>query len=287
MFDCLLGAAGRVIPDERWRGEVVDLARRSAAGEGVVGRCREVVSTAAFGLRLRSDHATGGHPGLAWRQGALLGAALLLATAWAALAAALAAPTGASSPVAAPAGAATVVAAAAVAASLVAVVAAGRWAVAVPLVAGALLAATVAGGWSPSSSALAVALGALVAAGGPARATTAVPGGAWWLVPLLAVGLAAAAGGEAVAGATALAATLVVPVVLVVPGGADARWAAAAAVAWAWRFLALDPTDLLDAGRALAAGHGLHPVLVRLAAMGAGVAAAVVLARHSARRASL
>jgi hypothetical protein len=44
VFDCLLGAAGRVIPDERWRGEVVDLARRSAAGEGVVGRGREVVS---------------------------------------------------------------------------------------------------------------------------------------------------------------------------------------------------------------------------------------------------
>lgn len=274
MFDRLLGAAGRVIPDERWRDEAVDLARRSAAGQSVVGRGREVVSTAAFGLRLRSDHATGGHPGLAWRQGALLGAALLLATAWASL-------------VTAPAGAATVVAASAVAASLVAAVAAGRWAVAVPLVAAALLAATVAGGWSPSSSALAVALGALAAAGGPARATTAVPGGAWWLVALVAVGLAAAAGGEAVAGATALAATLVVPAVLVVPGGVDARWAAAAAVAWAWRFLALDPTDVLDAARALAAGQGLHPVLVRLAAMGAGVAAAVVLARHSARRASL
>ena len=274
MFDCLLGAAGRLIPDERWRGEVVDLARRSAAGEGVVGRGRELVSTAAFGLRLRSDHATGGHPGLAWRQGALLGAALLLVTTWASL-------------VVPPTGAAMAVAASAVAASLVAAVVAGRWTVAVPLVAAALLAATVAGGWSPSSSALAVALGVLAAAGRRAPATTVVPGGAWWLVPLAAVGLAAPVGGAAVAAATAVAATLVIPVVLVVPGGADARWAAAAAVAWAWRFLALDPTDVLDAGRALAAGHGLQPVLVRLVTMGAGVAAAVVLARHSARRASL
>ena len=237
-----------------------------------MGRGREVVSDGQLGLRLRSDHATGGHPGLAWRQGALLGAALLLATAWASL---VAPPTGPPRwwprrrwP--------------------------RRWWRWSPRVAGP----------TPSRSRLRRAgrhggrrmVAVLVGAGGRPRRTgrgrrpgpghEAVPGGAWRLVALMAVGLAAAAGGAAVAGATALATTLVVPAVLVVLGGADAGWAAAA-VAWAWRFLALDPTDVLDAGRALAAGHGLHPVLVRLAAMGAGVAAAVALARHSARRASL
>jgi len=278
VFDCALGAAARTIPDPRWRAEVVDVARRSAADQGRLGRGREVMATAVFGLRLRSLRATGGRSGEAWRQGARLGAGLLLATAWVGSVAALA---DARPDVAA---VVTVLAlGAGWASSLV-----GRPPVVVPTTAVALTASWAGTGWSPVSTALAVALGAMVVAGGAA----AVPGGRWSRslagVGLGVLGLAALTGpGTVVATTTAVTATLVVPVVLVTLGGADARYAAAAVVAWAWRFLALDPGDVLDAGSALARGEGIRIALVRLVVMAWAVALAVAIALRTERRAAL
>jgi hypothetical protein len=280
VFDCALGAAARAIPDARWRGEVVDLARRSAADQGRLGRTREVAATAAFGLRLRSLRATGGRSGEAWRQGARLGAGLLLVTAWAGSAAALG--DDASGP-------ASVVTALGVGAALAAGVGGRRLAV-VPFAGTALVASWVATGWGPVTSAVAVALVAVAIGGSTRRAAGASAGGRrWlWLVALGAVGAAALTGaGGAVAGTTAVVATLVVPVGLVALGGADARCAAAAAVAWAWRFLALDPGDVLAAGSALARGEGVRIVLVRLLVMAWAVVLAVALALRTERRAAL
>ncbi len=279
MFDCLLGATARAIPDPRWRSEVVDVARRSAEGAGIVGRGRELVAAAAFGLQLRAARATGGNGRLAWRQGALLGAALLLAVAATGQAAVALGDS---------AGLAAAACAAAVAASLATAVV-GRWSAAAGLAALALaVAGADAGGdrWDPVVAALALALAAMLAAG-RARRATAVPGGRWWWLAASAAGVAAVAGAApAVAAATALAATLVAPAVLVVMGGADARYAAAAAVAWAWRFLALDPADVLDAGTALVEGRGLQPVILRLAAMAWAVGLAVAVVLRSSRRAA-
>jgi hypothetical protein len=280
VFDCALGAAARAIPDARWRGEVVDLARRSAADQGRLGRTREVAATAAFGLRLRSLRATGGRSGEAWRQGARLGAGLLLVTAWAGSAAALG--DDASGP-------ASVVTALGVGAALAAGVGGRRLAV-VSFAGTALVASWVATGWGPVTSAVAVALVAVAIGGSTRRAAGASAGGRrWlWLVALGAVGAAALTGaGGAVAGTTAVVATLVVPVGLVALGGADARCAAAAAVAWAWRFLALDPGDVLAAGSALARGEGVRIVLVRLLVMAWAVVLAVALALRTERRAAL
>jgi hypothetical protein len=280
VFDCALGAAARAIPDARWRGEVVDLARRSAADQGRLGRTREVAATAAFGLRLRSLRATGGRSGEAWRQGARLGAGLLLVTAWAGSAAALG--DDASGP-------ASVVTALGVGAALAAGVGGRRLAV-VSFAGTALVASWVATGWGPVTSAVAVALVAVAIGGSTRRAAGASAGGRrWlWLVALGAAGAAALTGaGGAVAGTTAVVATLVVPVGLVALGGADARCAAAAAVAWAWRFLALDPGDVLAAGSALARGEGVRIVLVRLLVMAWAVVLAVALALRTERRAAL
>jgi hypothetical protein len=57
-------------------------------------------------------------------------------------------------------------------------------------------------------------------------------------------------------------------------------------VAWGWRFLVLDPGDVLDAGTALAEGRGLEPVLVRLAMMAWAVVLAVAVMLRSTRRAA-
>jgi hypothetical protein len=131
VFDRLLRATARSIPDPRWRAEVVEVARRSAEGAGLVGRTRELAAAAAFGLRLRSDLATGGDGRVAGRHGALLGAALLLAVA--------AAGQLAETQVAG-AGAAAAACAGAVAASLATAVV-GRWRAATGLAALALVVA--------------------------------------------------------------------------------------------------------------------------------------------------
>ncbi len=279
MFDCLLGATARAIPDPRWRDEVVDVARRSAEGSGVVGRGRELAATAAFGLQLRAARATGGSGGMAWRQGALLGAALLLA---------VAATGQVAVALRAGAGVAAAGCAAAVVASLASAVA-GRWRTAAGLAALALVVAEADAGrdrWDAVVAALAVALVATLAAG-PARRGTVVPGGRWWWLAIGGLVVAALVGdGAAVAAGTAVAATLLAPIVLVVLGGADARCAAAAAVAWGWRFLALDPADVVAAGTALVEGRGLQPVLVRLAVMAWAVGLAVAVMVRSARRAA-
>jgi hypothetical protein len=278
VFDRLLGAAARAIPDPRWRAEVVEVARASAEDAGPVGRARELAATAAFGLRLRSDRATGGDGRLAWRQGALLGAALLLAVAATGQVAVAQAP-GAGAPAAA--------GALAIAAALAGAVV-GRWRAAVGLAALALAVAEADAGrdhWDAVVAALVVAIAATVAAGRAGRATV-VPGGRRWWLAVGAVGAAQLALGAAVAGATAVAATLLAPIVLVVLGGADARCAAAAAVAWGWRFLALDPGDVLDAGAALVDGRGLQPVLLRLAAMAWALGVAVAVTLRATRRAA-
>jgi hypothetical protein len=90
-----------------------------------------------------------------------------------------------------------------------------------------------------------------------------------------------------VAAVTAVAATLIVPAVLLALGGADARYAIAAAVAWGWRFLALDPGDLVDAGSALLRGEGIRLALVRLMLMAWAFGLAVGLALRTERRAEL
>ena len=77
----------------------------------------------------------------------------------------------------------------------------------------------------------------------------------------------------------AVVATLVVPAGLVVAGEADARLAVAAVVAWSWRFLAIDPTDVLDALAALRSVE-LPSLLVRLIAMAWGVGVAMVVAHR-------
>ncbi|HEY7069489.1 MAG TPA: hypothetical protein VH479_05220, partial [Acidimicrobiales bacterium] len=165
MFDRALAAAARAIPDPRWRGEVVDVARRSAADLGLWGRIREVAATAGFGLRLRSLRATGGRSGEAWRQGARLGAALLLVTAWAgSLAAARDDP-----------GLAAVVATLALAAALAAG-AAGRWLALIASSAVALVASSAAAGWGPVTSATAVALAAAALGARPGGSPRPLPG---------------------------------------------------------------------------------------------------------------
>jgi hypothetical protein len=158
VFDCALGAAARAIPDPRWRGEVVDVARRAGADQGVVGRAREVVATAAFGLRLRSLRATGGRAGQAWRQGARLGAGLLLVSAWVGSMAAVGDDP-------AEVEVASVVAALALAAALAAWVQGHRLA-RVAATAAALAASWAAVGWDAVSTAVAVALAAMVVADG-------------------------------------------------------------------------------------------------------------------------
>jgi hypothetical protein len=290
VFDCALGAAARTIPDPRWRGEVVDVARRAGADQGFVGRAREVVATVAFGLRLRSLRATGGRASQAWRQGARLGAGLLLVTAWVESVAAVREDG---------AGVGTAVTAVALAAALAAGLAGHRLVVASATAVG-LAASWAATGWDPVSSAVAVALATMevAEAGRGARRSGAVvtgtgrPGSRWWrrtgATGLGLLGLAALIGpGDAVVGITAVAATLVVPAGLVALGGADARYAAAAAVAWGWRFLALDPGDLVDAGSALARGEGVRVALVRLVVMAWAFGLAVGLALRTERRAAL
>src|SRR5262245_37666494 len=262
------------------------MARRAGAGQGVVGRAREVLATAAFGLRLRSLQATGGRAGEAWRQGARLGAGLLLVTAWIASMAAVGdSPT--------EAGVANVVTALALGAALAACVAGRRLAM-VSATAVGLAAAWTAMGWDPVSTAAAVALGATVVAGGGRSSigTGTRTAGRRWRWPVTAglglLGLAALTGaGDAVAAVTAVAATLVVPAVLLALGGADARYAVAAAVAWGWRFLVLDPRDLVDAGSALVRGEGIRIALVRLILMAWAFGLAVGLALRSERRAAL
>ncbi|HZM39724.1 MAG TPA: hypothetical protein VFB94_11445, partial [Acidimicrobiales bacterium] len=119
-----------------------------------------MVATAAFGLRLRSLRATGGRAGEAWRQGARLGAGLLLVTAWVgSIAAVRDDPPGAGGEVA------SVVAALALAAALVAAVGGHRLAL-VAATAAALAALWAGAGWDPVSTAVAVALGAMVVADG-------------------------------------------------------------------------------------------------------------------------
>jgi hypothetical protein len=284
VFDCALGAAARAIPDPRWRGEVVEVARRAGADQGVVGRTREVVATAAFGLRLRSLQATGGRAGEAWRQGARLGAGLLLVTAWVGSMAAVGdSPAGA--------GVATAVTALALGAALAAWVAGHRVAV-VSATAVGLAAAWTAMGWDPVSTAVAIALGGMMIAGSGRSWAGTRTVRRWWRWPgavgLGLLGLVALTGvGDAVAAVTAVAATLIIPAVLVAPGGADARYAVAAAVAWGWRFLALEPGDLVDAGSALLHGEGIRIALVRLIFMAWAFGLAVGLALRTERRAAL
>jgi hypothetical protein len=283
VFDCALGAAARAIPDPRWRGEVVEVARRAGADQGVVGRTREVVATAAFGLRLRSLQATGGRAGEAWRQGARLGAGLLLVTAWVGSMAAVGdSPAGA--------GVATAVTALALGAALAAWVAGHRVAV-VSATAVGLAAAWTAMGWDPVSTAVAIALGGMMIAGSGRSWAGTRTVRRWWRWPgavgLGLLGLVALTGvGDAVAAVTAVAATLIIPAVLAL-GGADARYAVAAAVAWGWRFLALEPGDLVDAGSALLHGEGIRIALVRLIFMAWAFGLAVGLALRTERRAAL
>jgi hypothetical protein len=140
-----------------------------------------------------------------------------------------------------------------------------------------------AGEWAVLS-AVAVALAALtLAANEPGR----VLGGWRWLPVLAATAVAVGLGGAAAATVVATIATLVVPVGLVVVGGVDARMAAAAAVAWSWRFVAIEPHEVADAVEALVTGRGADLVLVRLVGMAWAVGLAVVLAHRSTRRAAL
>ena len=272
MYDCLLGMTARTVPAGAWRSEVVDVARWSSAREGRVGRLRELAGVAAFGLRLRAVEATAARPAAAWSQGATLGSALLLVTA---LTAQLAEADG-------PAGAA---AATAIATALVAAIA-GRPVAAAPLAALALPPAAATGDpWNPVVAALAVSVVAQVLAtrAGPVAVRVRVPGGPRvWVGLALVACLLVPAGG---AGAVAVVATLVVPAGLVVAGGADARLAVAAAVAWSWRFLAIVPTEVLDALAALRSNE-LPSLLLRLATMAWAVGLAIVVAHRSARRTS-
>jgi hypothetical protein len=267
VFDCLLSAAGRTVPDEGWRNEVVGVARQAAAGRGLVVRGRELGGVVAFGVRLRSVQATDGRAGGAWRQGARLGAVLLLVTAMSRQLAA--------------GGAGGAFGAAAIAGTVVATVLGYRRAA---LVGGVLALATVVAGEWTVASAVAVALAALALSTNEAAP---VLGGWRWLVVLLAAVIAVAAGGEMAAVVVATAATLVVPIGLVIAGGGDARLAAAAAVVWSWRFVAIEPIEVSDAVAALATGRGADVVLVRLVAMAWAVGLAVVVAHRSTRRAAL
>jgi len=277
MYDCLLGMTARAVPEGAWRSEVVDVARWSSAREGRVGRAQELAGVAVFGLRLRAVEATAARPAAAWAQGAALGSMLLLVTA---LAAQLAEADGA----------AGVVAVLAVAAALMAT-ATSRTAVGAVLATLAVPPAIIdANGdpWNPIVAALVLCVLSLMASmAARHQRQNGVPGGprAWAAVALAACGPVVIGGGAAAAGVVAVVATLVVPAGLVVAGGADARLAVAAAVAWSWRFLAIDPTDVLDALAALRSVE-LPSLLVRLIAMAWGVGVAMVVAHRSARRAA-
>jgi hypothetical protein len=291
MYDCLLDVTARTVPDGAWRTEVVDVARHSSSRDGPVGRVRELTGVAVFGLRLRAVQATAGRAVTAWRQGAALGSMLLLGAALAKVTAQL---IGGGEAIGW-----TAVAGALIVAAL-ATVAAGRPAPAALVTAAALIATLLTPGpdrWTPVVAALGVALVALVFAAAGEREvagsghrwlgpTVVVPGRRWWVgLLVLACGPVVLGGGTAAVGAIAVATTLVVPAVLVAVGGADARLAVAAVVTWSWRFLAVDPTDVLDALRALGSSE-LHAILVRLGLMAWGVGLAVVVAHRSARRAA-
>lgn len=354
MYDCLLDATARAVPDPGWRAEVVDVARWSAARDGRLGRLRELGGVAVFGLRLRSVRATDGRPATAWRQGAVLGAALLLAIA-------LADP--ANTPAALATAAALVLAvdgrpgpAALTTAVALALTLPSPW---TPTVAALTLATLVlpltairptptpAGAGSTAARAIAEApaaarnhmpspvptpagagstvehrrrpgvrgaghaiASALAAVRSNSRGSKPTPAGAgstvehrrrdrvlaavrsaeriavpggrmWWmLLPVAVVG-----GAGAGPGVVAVGATLVLPVVLVALGGADPRLAVAAVVAWSWRFLAIDPDDLLDALAALR-DPALPSLLLRLAAMAWALGLAIAVAHRSTRRAT-
>ncbi len=251
------------MPDPRWRDEVVGVARESAAGRGLVARAREIGAVVEFGVRLRA-----GHSGSAWRQGARLGAVLLLVTA---MSRQLVEDGG-------------WLGAAAIAGTAVASAMGHQRAA---LLGGVLALATVAmlgaGEWAVVS-AVAVALAALALA---ANEPGPVLGGWRWLPVLAAAATAVGWGGATAATVVATVATLVVPVGLVVVGGVDARLAAAAAVAWSWRFVAIEPHEVSGAVEALVTGRGADLVLVRLVGMAWAVGLAVVLAHRSTRRAAL
>ncbi len=278
MFDCLLAASAHTVPGDRWRTEVVEAARWSAVNEGPAGRLRELAGVTAFGLRLRSVEATAGDPATAWRQGAAFGAVLVLATG---VTAQLAVATGMHG------SGLNVVAALAATASAVAVVA-GRRTLALVFAGLAFASALVAAPadlWRPEVSSLGLAVAALVGSVGM-RAAARLPFGRVVLVALAVASVGVAAGGGTVATGVALVATLLVPAALLAVGAADPRFAVAAAVAWGWRFVAVDPSDVANAVAAIARGRGVDAVLVRLMAMSWAVAAAVIVAHRSARRAA-
>jgi hypothetical protein len=258
--------AARTVPDADRRGEVVEVALRSSAGDGVAGRARELAGVVRCGLLLRSAAATGGSAGRTWRQGAGLGGLLVLVAAFA-------------EQVARPPGVAAVGLGVAVAA-----VGSGRRvvAVAVGLPVLALVVGTGPPGAWPVVSALVVALVGLASPDG--SWPWPVAGGGRSTAVVAGAGLLLAVGGPGAATGVVVVVTLVGPLVLLAGGTGDARLAAAAATAWGWRFLVLDPGDVVDAVVALRDG-GLDLVLVRLVLMAWGVVVAVAVADRSRRSA--
>lgn len=279
MYDCLVAAAGRTVPEGEWRHEVVDVARQAAPRTGALGRISELGSVVAFGMRLRAMGTSARRPPAVWGQGALLGALVLLGAA---------SVQQVSDVAGGQASVGNLVVMAALVGTSVAVVG-GRGRAAVVLGVTGLVAAiaTQQGGLADDTTSLTAVGVAALAVGTASTDRVHVPGGRTCLAVSGAAGLAAVVvGGTSVAVAATGVATLALPIGLLIAGTVDPRLAAAAVVTWAWRFVALDPSEVADAAVALGRGERVDVVLLRLALMTWALVTAVVVARRSVRRAA-
>lgn len=248
--------------DDAIRADLVDTIARTAPSAPIGNRLAETVSLVGYALQSSSRRGTGDHRTPMLRQGARV-AALPIAAASTALAWSL------DSRVAVLAGAAVLV-----------LVGAGlRWAATGP----ALL-ALVAAGSSPQLLALSAVVLVVVVVGEPFDRTICPAGGL-----VAGLGVAVGAGGTAVwSPATVLSVVelggLGVLAIFLVIGWSDPRFAVAATILCASRFVTADVAELTSALGAAVTRDEIRLALGRWAIMGAGVAASWLLTRAALDR---
>jgi hypothetical protein len=249
--------------DDAIRADLVDTIARTAPNAPMGNRLGEAVSLVGFALQSSSRRGTGDRRTPMLRQGARV-AALPIAAGFTVLAWSLG----------------SLVAALAGAAVLVLVGAGLRWAAAGP----ALLAGVATAGSSPQQLVLSGVVLVVVVVGEPFDRTVCPTGG---LVAGLGVAVGAGAGSvwspASVLSVVEIGVLGVLAVFLVI-GWSDPRFAVAATILCASRFVTADVAELTSALGAAVTRDEVRVVLARWAIMGAGVAASCVLTRAALDR---
>jgi hypothetical protein len=249
--------------DEPVRADLVDTIDRTASHASTGDRLADAVSLVGFALQSSSRRGTGDRRTPMLRQGARV-AALPIAAGFTALAWSLGA----------------LVAALAGAAVLVLVGAGLRWAAAGP----ALLAVVATTGSSPQLLVLSGVVLVVVVVGEPFDRTACPTGGL-----VAGLGVAVGAGAGSVWSPTSVLSVVDIGVlgvlaVFLVIGWSDPRFAVAATILCASRFVTADVAELTSALGAAVTRDEVRVVLARWAIMGAGVAASWLLTRAALDR---